>query len=93
MSKNMISELIPEHEGRKSYYGKATIRYEDNMVTLASYFIDIIEINKTTNEFKVLCKPENLSNTTLRHLREFLKQNELGHIAELTKKEIIQSIF
>lgn len=93
MSKHMISELIPEHEKRDSYYGKAILKQEDNIVTLVSYFTDIIKINKTTDEFKVLCEPKDLSNTTLRHLREFLKQNRLGHIAELTKKEIIESIF
>lgn len=93
MSKNMISELIPKYENKQSYYGKAILKHKDSTVTLASYFTDIIKIDKTTNEFKVLCEPEDLSSTTLRHLREFLKQNELGHIAKLTKKEIIQSIF
>lgn len=93
MSKNMISELIPNHEKRKSYYGKAKMEYKDDIVTLVSYDTDIVKLNQVTNELEALCKVGDLSNTTLRHLREFLKQNELGHIAELTKKEIIQSIF
>ena len=93
MEKNIVRGLIPKYEKRKSYYGKAILKHKDDMVTLVSYDTDIIKINSMTSELEALCNPEDLSNTTLRHLREFLKQSGLGHIAELTKKEMIELIF
>ena len=91
--KEIIRELTPKYEKTQSYYGKAILRYEDDIVTLVSYDTDIIKINSMTSELEALCEPEDLSNTTLRHLREFLKQCELGDIAELTKKGIIDLLF
>lgn len=91
--KETVRELTPKFEKRQSYYGKALLKQKYNMLTLVSYDTEIIKINLSTYKLETLCGPEDLSNTTLRHLREFLKQNELGHIAELTKKEIQENIF
>lgn len=89
----MITELTPQFENRKSYYRKAFIEHQridmKNVYTLYSYdtlvcdlVIDIDNAGKHT-----LTVYNTQSNTTLRHIREFLRQH--GY-PKLSKNEIEQ---
>ena len=65
--------LNPEYEGRKSYYGKAIVETDNHGTsTLYSYNTKVAEIKD--NEV-TLFPAWNKSTTTLRHVKEFLKQN------------------
>ena len=73
-------ELKPIYSREKSFYRKAIVEIEDNKKTLYSYNtkVAVIEDNRAIvfNTY---------SATTLRHIKEFLKQN--GFEAE-SKKQI-----
>lgn len=85
------SYLIPIYDTRKSFYNKTYIIRIDNIIYLYSYDTLVLEIgknyyklNKSINE-KLL-----FSNTTLRHIKECLKQFYYKDNKILTKKEIIK---
>ena len=73
-------ELFPQHDSRKSFYKKATVVITDTEMTLISYTtaVAVIKDNKALVY-------GTYSPTTLRHIKEFLKQN--GFKAE-SKKQI-----
>jgi|TARA_R100001530_G_scaffold135867_1_gene114294 hypothetical protein len=77
----MESELKPIYTNNLSFYGKAVIEETNNKKTLKSYNTKVcfIENNKAI-------VTQTYSQTTLRHIKEFLKQN--GFKAE-TKKQIL----
>ena len=79
----MKTELKPKYENVKSFYRKAYIKEEDNKIILISYTTEvlILEDNK-----KPIVKNTH-SNTTLRHIKEFLKQ--YGFKAE-NKRQILK---
>lgn len=83
--------LEPTFSGQKSFYGKAKIKTYENSTILVSYDTEIVELKN--NKIKMLCEPEKLSNTTMKHLREFFRQFKFGDIAELTKKEMIKELY
>lgn len=75
-------ELEPIYSNQKSFYGKARVIRENGTIKLISYstVVAIIENGKLhINAF--------YSNTTLRHIREFIKQNgfKSGTKAQLEK--------
>ena len=78
-----IYDLVPVYDGRKSFYGKAkVVVMESGEIILQSYDSFVASINDgeaTINGF--------YSNTTLRHIKEFLYQNgfEVGSKKELEK--------
>ena len=78
-----IYKLKPMYTSQKSFYGKAkVIEMQTGEIILQSYdtFVASIKEGKVTiNGF--------YSNTTLRHIKEFLKQNgfEVGSKKELEK--------
>jgi hypothetical protein len=66
----METELRAVNDSRKSFYGKAGVRYEGDKIILRSYSTDVAYIENgraIVNGY--------YSNTTLRHIKEFLKQN------------------
>lgn len=63
-------ELQTQNDSRISFYGKATVIVEGEKKQLRSYSTIVAEINK--GEPSVF---GTYSNTTLRHIKEFLKQN------------------
>ena len=67
--------LEPRYDSRKSFYGKAVVKTEDEKVfTLYSYNTKVCEIDNDTVR---LYNVANLfSSTTLRHIKEFLKQHD-----------------
>lgn len=76
---NDMSELEPIYDSRKSFYGNAKEREEDGKTILTSYSTDVAYIKDG--------KPfvnGSYSNTTARHIKEFLKQH--GFKAETTKQ-------
>jgi hypothetical protein len=75
-------ELSPQYYSAKSFYNKARVIREGNKLTLRSYNTDVAKIENG--------KPKvygTYSQTTLRHIKEFLKQN--GYKAE-TSKQILK---
>lgn len=89
-----VMDLKPEFDSRKSFYGKASVDAGDNgVMTLWSYNTPVcrIETDKDGNKTATLLRRGYLgwssSATTLRHVKEFLKQNgfETGSKSELEK--------
>ena len=77
-----IMELCPYYDSAKSFYGKAKVIEIENDVFLMSYDTIVAFFNRDTKVAKVI---STYSATTLRHIKEFLKQS--GFKAE-TKKQI-----
>lgn len=69
------ANLEPQYSTRKSFYGKANVN-DDN--TLVSYGTPIMKI--VDGKIQMLCRPEHLTQTTLRHIREFMQQNGMDPI-------------
>ena len=86
-----IYELFPRYDARKSFYGKAHIIETSKTIKLKSYDTIILQYSKQTKTIKFLCRdPQAFSQTTNRHINEFLKQ--FTNVNPLTKKEILKSI-
>ena len=77
-----MMELCPYYDSAQSFYGKAKVFEIENDVFLMSYDTIVAFFNKNTRTVGVV---DTYSATTLRHIKEFLKQN--GFKAE-TKKQI-----
>lgn len=65
----MLLELKPTN-GRKSFYGKATVLETPEEKILYSYNIEIAKYNKATNTLEVTYK-QKMSNTTSSHFKAF----------------------
>ena len=78
------SGLEPQFSSRKSFYGKANV---DDNNTLISYGTPIMRIKD--GKVEMLCKPEHLTQTTIRHIREFMQQNGMDPVS---KQELIKMI-
>lgn len=71
-----IHELIPIYDSRKSFYRKAHVLYLDNgMIQLQSYNTIVCETDNKGN-FKRLWYGN--TQTTNRHIKEFIKQFNCG---------------
>ena len=77
-----IMELCPYYDSAKSFYGKARVVEIENDVFLVSYDTVVAFFNRETKIAQVV---DTFSQTTLRHIKEFLRQS--GFKAE-TKKQI-----
>lgn len=77
-----IMELCPYYDSAKSFYGKARVVEIENDVFLVSYETIVAFFNRKTKIAQVV---DTFSPTTLRHIKEFLRQS--GFKAE-TKKQI-----
>ena len=69
--------LEPKYDGRKSFYKKAWVREnDDNTIDLISYATKVATIN--TNIIPATCRINGIySATTLRHIKEFLRQYDM----------------
>ena len=85
-----LINLKPIYSGQKSFYGKARTIIDGDATILVSYATKIVELKN--GKLKMLCGTKDLSVTTMKHLREFLYQFEYGDIAELTKKQILDTL-
>lgn len=76
--------LEPQYDARKSFYGKAHVESDNGVLTLYSYNTPVcrIEGDKVT-----LLDLWDSSQTTLRHVKEFLQQNgfKVGSKAQIAK--------
>lgn len=77
-----IMELCPYYDNAQSFYGKAKVIEIENDVFLVSYDTIVAFYNRETKIAEVV---DTYSATTLRHIKEFLRQS--GFKAE-TKKQI-----
>jgi hypothetical protein len=66
-------ELQPIYDSRKSFSGKATVEEADNVKRLYSYGKHVATITGQNATVKSID-----SQTTLRHIKEFLLQNEFA---------------
>lgn len=80
--------LIPIYDTRKSFYEKALVIEYENYIFLKSYNT-LVAVIKKSNQKLVLTENELFyTQTTLRHIKEFIKQ---FHCYENeTKKELIK---
>ena len=69
----MLFELTPKFDSRKSFYGKANVVIADGISTLYSYDTPVAFIEP--DQPPVMLDGWDSTQTTLRHAREFLKQN------------------
>ena len=79
-----VYDMTPQYDARKSFYGKARVDVNGDEKTLYSYNTPVARIS----DGKVELLPRwDESQTTLRHVKEFLKQNgfEAGSLAQLRK--------
>lgn len=83
----MNYELKPIFDDRKSFYGKAYVNKNDEEKTLYSYNVKILKL--AGSNARLVCSESDLTMTTCRHIREFLKQN-LDNNKKWTKKEILK---
>lgn len=77
-----LMELCPYYDSAQSFYGKAKVIEIENDVFLVSYDTIVAFYNRETKIAEVV---DTYSATTLRHIKEFLRQS--GFKAE-TKKQI-----
>lgn len=76
-----IYDLTCIYDARQCFYGKATVQVlDDGAQLLRSYNTRVAYIDKENNLF--IGKHFNMSQTTLRHIKEFLKQNGFDQEAE-----------
>lgn len=81
-------ELTPQFTNQKSFYNKATVESDKGMDKLYSYGTHMATLND--NELVYLNDEEvYYSNTTLKHVKEFLMQ---GGYPKVTKKDLIKGI-
>jgi len=79
--------LRPIHDSRKSFYGKAEVVETGDLKELYSYGIKVASISYANPNKPDVVVYGTYSPTTLRHIKEFLKQN--GFKAE-SKKQILE---
>ena len=84
----MKRELYPMYDSAKSFYGKAMLEIEDGTTTLYSYCTKVAEVDTDMNTAKVF---GTYSATTLRHIKEFLKQAgyEAKNKSQIEKKYMV----
>lgn len=70
----MLFELTPKFDSRKSFYGKAKISFEGDRRLLLSYDTPVAFIEP--DRLPVMLDGWDSTQTTLRHVKEFLKQND-----------------
>ena len=73
-----MMELTTKFDSRKSFYRKAHYRREDEKIILRSYETDVLEYDSDTGEFREMWGGN--SQTTNRHIREFVRQIQGGDI-------------
>ena len=86
MIMNNVYELSTYYDARKSFYGKALVEDNGKELILYSYLKKVCYI--IGNEIHLISLD---SNTTNRHIREFLRQNEWRFSGNEKYKKLIDS--
>ena len=93
MTKANVTYLEPIYDGANSFYKKCYYKVNGNIIDLYSYDTLVLEFDTLTNSYKLNFGIGNLlfSQTTTRHLLEFLKQQNNFHFKNKgkTRKELI----
>lgn len=74
----MTTYLKPIYDSRKSFYNKATVTEDENGFYLTSYNTVVARITNKNHGYSIPAYATvygTYSPTTLRHIKEFLKQN------------------
>ena len=72
-----VTEMTTQNDSRKSFYGKAfELDKGRGIFALRSYDTEVLTLNTKTNTLK-LYGASIWSQTTLRHVREYLLQNDI----------------
>lgn len=84
LKESPVYDMSPQYDARKSFYGKARVDDTGDEKTLYSYNTPVARISGEKVE---LLPRWDESQTTLRHVKEFLKQNgfEASSLAQLRK--------
>ena len=80
----MLTELQTRYDGRKSFYKKAMVERNGNDLKLYSYNTLVAEIKDNKAILRGF-----YSSTTLRHQKEFLKQNGFNAESKKQMKEYL----
>ena len=81
----MMGELTVRYDARNSFYGKAMVDYSRGAKTLFSYGTKVVTIK---NNVVTLGTSYDYSQTTLRHVKGFLKQETnffIGGVKDIRK--------
>ena len=70
----LLYELKPKYDSRKSFYRKAFVVFHGLNISLVSYDTVICTIKKN-GKLVMECDLNDMSVTTKRHFREFIKQH------------------
>ena len=85
----VLCELAARFDSRKSFYGKAQVAQDENDSILYSYNTQVAKVDK--NGKLTLFPAWNYSQTTRRHVNEFVKQmgvdDQLQQMKKRMKKE------
>ena len=85
MSFESMYELTPQWDHCRSFYGKAHVLVEaSGKLTLRSYSTNVAVVEK--DEARVF---GTYSATTLRHIKEFLRQNGFGALSKKQIEELV----
>lgn len=83
--------LVPLYDTRKSFYNKAYIHRVGSIIYLYSYDTLVLEVSQNYYKLNRNINDELLfSSTTLRHIKECLKQYYYHNNKILTKKDIMK---
>ena len=77
--------LDPRFDRANSFYGKAKIEEDGDTITLISYNTPIVKV--ANGNFEFLCDEKALTQTTMRHIRDFLKQMDYDGKINLSGKD------
>ena len=72
LKESPVYDMTPQYDARQSFYGKARVEDNNGELTLYSYNTPVAKISNGKVE---LLPKWDFSSTTLRHIKEFLKQN------------------
>ena len=82
-------ELMAEYDSRDSFYNKAYVDVFPLKKILFSYGFEVMTISSRGEILDFPIEEDHLSQTTLRHIREFLRQ-EIDASKKWSKKEILE---
>ncbi len=87
MNEAPVNDITPQYDNRQSFYGKARVDDNGNEKTLYSYNTPVAKI--VGNKVELLPKWD-WSQTTLRHVKEFLKQKDIVKWIQVMKEEVLK---
>ena len=84
--------LQPVYDARKSFYKKAHVKTTGNIKTLYSYKTPILDFDMRYNEITKIYW-NGYSATTMRHINEFLQQNNYNKLNKKTWEDMVEFLY